>query len=323
MSQKLRWGVLGAAKIARNRVIPAIIQSSNGVLSAIASRSQEKADEIAEEFNIPHAFSSYEALIESDVVDAVYIPLPNHLHVEYAIKAAKAGKHVLCEKPIAMSAEEAGLLLAVRESTGVVIQEAFMVMTNPAWSKAKELVDNGSIGELKTVIGNFSYMNTDPSNVRNVPEYGGGALMDVGCYLVLASRYFFNDEPISVSGASKIDEHYGVDILTSASLEFEKGTAIITCSTQAVPAQMLYLEGTAGRIRFDIPFSQPADKPAVLFLDQGKDIFSMETTRVEIPPFNHYVLHVERFVDVVWGKSESPIKLEDSISNMCIIDMIR
>ena len=323
MSQKLRWGILGAAKIARNRVIPAIIESSNGVLTAVASRSKEKGDAIAKEFNIPHVFSSYEKLIESDMVDAVYIPLPNHLHVEYAIKAAKAGKHVLCEKPIAMTAEEAGQLLEVRDSTGVVIQEAFMVMTNPAWSKAKELIDNGTIGELRTVIGNFSYTNMDASNVRNVPKYGGGALMDIGCYLVLASRYFFNDEPISVSGASKIHELFGVDVLTSASLEFEKGTAIITCSTQAVPAQMLYLEGTKGRIRFDIPFSQPADQPAVLFQDIGKDIFTMETTRIEIPSFNHYKLHVERFAEVVWGKSESPLKLEDSISNMCVLDMIR
>lgn len=319
----LRWGILGAAKIAKNRVIPAIQSSKNGRVTAIASRSPKKIEVYAEETGISHIYDDYDALIASDDVDAIYIPLPNHLHVPFALKASRAGKHVLCEKPIALHASELEELIQVQSETGMLIQEAFMVMSNPLWAKAKSLIQNGEIGELRTLSGNFSYMNLDPGNVRNVPEYGGGALMDIGCYLTLASLYFFDQDPIHAKGYQILDSEFGVDYLTSGAIEFPSGHALITCSTQSMPQQSLILEGASGRIRFEIPFSHPDDQPGVLYVDSGPDIFRIDTRRIEVDAFNHYRNHVEYFAQIVSGMMDNQFDLDFSLRNMKLVDALR
>jgi len=319
----LRWGILGAAKIAKNRVIPAIQSSKNGRVEAIASRNPKNVELYAEESGIGYIYDDYDALIDSSEVDAVYIPLPNHLHVPFAIKAARAGKHVLCEKPIALNTSELEDLIQVQSETGVLIQEAFMVISNPLWSKAKSLIQDGKIGELRTLSGNFSYTNLDPGNVRNIPEYGGGALMDIGCYLTLASLYFFDQDPIQANGYQILDPDFGVDYLTSAAIQFPTGHAMITCSTQAMPQQSLILEGASGRIRFEIPFSHPDDQPGLLYLDSGPDIFRIETKRIETEAFNHYRNHVENFAQIVLGLVDNQFDLGFSHRNMKLIDALR
>lgn len=316
----LRWGILGAAKIAKNRVIPAIQSSKNGRVTAIASRNPQNVEHYAEEAGIPHIYDDYEALIASTDIDAVYIPLPNHLHVPYAIKAARAGKHVLCEKPIAMDSSELNKLIEVQKETGMLVQEAFMVMSNPLWAMAKSMIQDGEIGDLRTLSGNFSYMNLDPGNVRNVPEFGGGALMDIGCYLTLASLYYFDKDPTHVKGYQILDPEFGVDYLTTGVIEFPSGHALITCSTQSMPQQSLVLEGSTGRIRFEIPFSHPDDQPGVLYLDKGPDVFRIESTRIETESFNHYRNHVEYFAEIVSGDRQNHFDLEYSLRNMKLVD---
>lgn len=319
--RKLRWGVLGAAKIAVNKVIPAIQKSKYGVVTSIASRDVEKAKSKTTDLGIQRYFSSYDELILDDHIDAIYIPLPNHLHVPYTIKAAEAGKHVLCEKPIGLNADEASQLIEVRNRTGRVIQEAFMVRLNPVWLKAKELIDKGQIGTLKSVNANFSYYNDDPTNVRNVPEWGGGGLLDIGCYVILASRYFFNREPTNVVSILNRD-HTGTDILTSILMQFDDGHAILSCSTKSVLTQLLELNGTHGRIRFEIPFTPKGDLKSRLFFDHNDDLYRTKTEILEFESFDQYALQGDSFAEsVLFGKPPF-MSLEDSIANMRVIDGI-
>src|SRR5688500_11810074 len=238
---KIRWGVLGVAGIATRKVIPAMQQRTYSAVTAIASRDAAKAAGAATALGIPKAYGSYEALLEDPDVDAVYNPLPNHLHVPWTIRAAERGKHVLCEKPIALSAAEARLLLDVRDRTGVRMQEAFMVRTHPQWLLARDLVRGGRIGELRAMVGVFSYFNDDPANIRNQPDIGGGALMDIGCYLVNTSRFIFAAEPDRVSGAVELDPALKVDRLTSMLLDYGGRHLVGTCSTQMVPYQRMQI----------------------------------------------------------------------------------
>lgn len=323
MSNVIRWGILGGAKIARNRVMPALEQSKNGVITAISSRTPSSVQDLVEKYTIPNVFDSYEALLKSDTIDAVYIPLPNHLHVPYSIMAARYGKHVLCEKPISLNAEELEQLIQVQNETGVVIQEAFMVTSNQAWTKAKELIDQGEIGDLLCVTGNFSYMNRDPNNVRNVPEYGGGGLMDIGCYLTLASTFFFDKQPLNAHSFTVLDPVFKVDKRVSAILDFGTGHAMITCSMQSAPQQLLILEGSQGRIQFKIPFSQPDSEPAELILESGEDFFHMKKSVVTIPAFNQFLNHVEDFSDVINKKKIQKHTLQHSLINMRILDSLK
>lgn len=319
---KLRWGVLGAAKIAVTKVIPAIQKSRYGIVTALATRDVESVIERTQGLGIGTFYGSYEELIEDPDIDAIYIPLPNHLHVPFTIKSAEAGKHVLCEKPIALNAREASQLIDVRDRTGVQILEAFMVRTNPVWLKAKELLDSGRIGKLRSVIGNFSYMNTDPDNVRNKPEWGGGGLMDVGCYLIMASRYYFGREPVNVSGFMQKDAAFGTDVLTSAILDFVDGQAVFSCGTKSVPAQLLHLEGTNGRIRFEIPFSPAPDSRSKLYIDDHIDLTFKSSEVIEFEAFDQYTLQADAFAESVFDGIELPMTLEDSIANMKVIDSI-
>jgi len=246
MSRKLRWGALSTAAIGLKKVLPAMQQGQHSTVVAIASRDLAKAQQAASALGIPTAYGSYEELLADPAIDAVYNPLPNHLHVPWTIKAAEAGKHVLCEKPISLTVAEALPLLEVRERTGVKIGEAFMVRSSPQWLRLRELLNEGRIGELRSVLGFFGYFNADPANIRNQVESGGGALLDIGCYLILASRYAFRAEPARVIACIDRDPQMRTDRLTSAILEFPAGQSVFTCSTQLVYCQHLHFDAAAG-----------------------------------------------------------------------------
>src|SRR6202008_404911 len=252
MTDKVRWGILGTAKIALTKVIPAMQRSPWCEIAAIASRDLSKAKAAAAELNIPSAYGSYEAMIDDNSIEAIYNPLPNHLHVPWTIKAAEAGKHVLCEKPIALNADEAGTLVEVRDRTGVRIQEAFMVKTHPQWLETRRLIHSGRIGSLRSITGFFSYFNPDPANIRNQLELGGGALMDIGCYPINISRFVYDTQPRRVLSVIERDDT-GTDTLTSAVLEFPNGHSTFTCSTRLAPYQRMIFHGTEGRIEVLIP----------------------------------------------------------------------
>ena len=246
MPNKVRWGVLSTAAIGVKKVLPAMQKGDWVEVSAIASRDLAKAEQVARTLGIAKAYGSYEELLADPQIEAIYNPLPNQLHVPWSIKAAEAGKHVLCEKPLSMTVAEAKTLLPVQQRTGVIIGEAFMVRTHPQWLRTRELIASGRIGSLRSIQGFFSYFNTDPKNIRNIPECGGGGLMDIGCYPINTSRFLFGEEPLRVSALLEKDPKLEVDRLTSAIVEFPSGHATFTCSTQLVPYQRMQMLGTKG-----------------------------------------------------------------------------
>ncbi len=322
MPKKIRWGVLSTANIGIKKVIPGMQQGQYTSIAAIASRNLAKAQEAAATLGIPTAYGSYEELLADPNIDAVYNPLPNHLHVPWTIKAAEAGKHVLCEKPISLTVAEAETLLAVRASTGVKIGEAFMVRLHPQWIRLRQLLDQGRIGELRAVAGFFSYFNINPANIRNQVDAGGGALMDIGCYLVQASRYAFADEPTRVVASIERDPAMHTDRLTSAILEFPGGQSIFTCSTQLVPYQRIQFLGSKGRIELEIPVNTPTDRPTRLFVDSGIDLFGGGITTETFPACDQYTLQGDAFSKAILDDSEVPVSLEDAIRNMAVIEAI-
>jgi predicted dehydrogenase len=322
MSKKIRWGVLSTAAIGLKKVIPAMQQGHLTTIAAIASRDLSKAKEAAAAHGIPKAYGSYEELLADPDINAIYNPLPNHLHVPWTIKAAEAGKHVLCEKPISLTVAEAETLLAVRNRTGVKIGEAFMVNSHPQWLRLRELLDEGRIGELRSVLGFFSYFNINPDNIRNKADIGGGALMDIGCYLVHASRFAFAAEPTRVVAAIDRDPKMHTDRLTSAILDFAAGQAIFTCSTQLVPYQRIHFLGTKGRIELEIPVNAPPDRPTRLFIDSGADLFGGGITTETFPVCDQYTLQGDAFSKAVLEDGPVPVPVEDAISNMAVIEAI-
>ena len=313
MNEKVRWGILGTAKIALTKVIPAMQRSPWCEVVAIASRDIAKANAAASELYIPNAYGSYEALLSDPSVEVVYNPLPNHLHVPYTIKAAESGKHVLCEKPIALNADEARTLLNVRARTGVRIQEAFMVRTHPQWLETRRLIQTGRIGTLKSISGFFSYFNSDPANIRNHVEFGGGALMDIGCYPITISRWMFAAEPLRVLGLIERDPIFGTDILTTGVLDFAQGQSTFTCSTRLAPYQRMIFFGAEGRIEALIPFNAPNDRPTQILVDSEP---------VEIPTCDQYEIQGSLFSQALRENREQPVPLEDAISNMSVIDAV-
>jgi len=319
---KIRWGVLGVAKIATERVIPAMQRGQWSEVTAIASRDLAKARGAAAKLGIPKAYGSYEALLADPEVDAVYNPLPNHLHVPYTTKAAEHGKHVLCEKPIALSAGEARQLVAARDRTGVRIQEAFMIRTHPQWLKVKELVRGGRIGDLRSMLGVFSYVNRDPANIRNLPAYGGGALMDIGCYLINASRFIFGREPQRLIGVVDRDPDLRIDRLTSMMLDFGIGHCAGTCGTQMVPYQLMQIFGTTGRIELEIPFNAPPDRPCRVFVDTGADLFGGGITEIDFETCDQYTIQGDLFSKAILNNEDVPSPLEDAVKNMACIDAV-
>lgn len=319
----VRFGVLSTAKIGREKVIPGIQRAENCEVLAIASRDGDLAGEVAAEHGIPTAHGAYEALLADPDVDAVYIPLPNHLHAHWTIAAARAGKHVLCEKPLAMDAAEARAVVDACADGGVKMMEAFMYRLHPSWLRAKELVDAGVIGDLQSVQSWFSYYNDDPGNIRNIAEFGGGALMDIGCYNVNLSRMLFGGEPTSIQAAIRRDPTSGVDIVTSALLTFGDGHATFTCTTRAEDDQRVHISGTTGRIEIEIPFNIPPDLPTRVFLTKGGDPpTAPDTETIVFPAKNPYTAQAEAFAAAILDGTPVPISNDDSIANMAVIDAI-
>jgi len=318
----VRWGVLGAANIALKKVIPAMQRGRWSRVVAIASRDLAKARAAADALGIARAYGSYDELLADPDVEAVYNPLPNHLHVPWSIRAAEAGKHVLCEKPIALTAGEARTLLAARDRTGVQIAEAFMVRTHPQWAKVRELIDAGRIGELRLVVGHFSYYRRDFDDIRSRVEFGGGALMDIGCYPIMLSRWLFNAEPRDVIAQIERDPDMGVDRLVSGILRFAAGQAAFTCSGQLVPHQRMQIFGTRARIEVEIPFNAPPDASCRIYLDDGGDLTGRGRETIELPVVDQYTLQGDRFSKAIRGVGTVPVSLEDAIGNMAAIDAL-
>jgi predicted dehydrogenase len=322
VTRKVKWGVVGAARIAVNKVVPAMQRGRHAEVVAIASRELGKAEQAARTLGIAKAYGSYEELLADPEVEAVYNPLPNHLHVPWSIRALEAGKHVLCEKPIALSVAEAEALLAARDRHGKKVQEAFMVRTHPQWLGAREIVRSGRIGTLRSLASYFSYFNEDPKNVRNVAAWGGGALMDIGCYPITISRFLFEDEPRRVLGLVERDPRFGTDRLTSAVLDFPAGQSIFTCSTQLAPYQRVQILGVKGRVEVEIPFNAPNDRPCRLFVDDGRDVFGGGIETLSFDTCDQYTIQGDRFSQAILEGGEQPIPLEDAVRNMRVIEAV-
>jgi predicted dehydrogenase len=319
----LRWGILSTADIGRRKVIPGIRKAARCEIVAIASRDAAQARRVADELGIPTAHGSYEALLADPDVDAVYIPLPNHLHAEWTIAAARAAKHVLCEKPLAMTAADAERMAEVCAAEGVRLMEAFMYRHHPAWVAAMEVVASGRIGRLRAVQSWFSYYNDDPANIRNQLEAGGGALFDIGCYSVNLSRMLFGAEPIRVSAGIVRDPALGVDTLTSAILEFEDGHATFTCSTRVENDQRVHVYGTDGRLSIGIPFNIPPDRPTQVFLTSGGEPpVAPATETLTFDTADPYTVEAERFAAAILDDLPTPTPPEDAIANLRVIERI-
>jgi len=315
MANKIRWGVLGNAKIAREKVIPAMQLGAYSQVVAMASRDIEKAKPVCEALGIGTLHASYEALLADPNVDAIYNPLPNDLHVPWSLKAVAAGKHVLCEKPIGLTAAEAEDLIAARDRYGVKVGEAFMAKTHPQWLRAKEIVASGAIGELRLMTCVFSYFNVDPTNIRNNAEMGGGALMDIGCYPVTLSRMIFGGEPISVVSSVDRDPAFGTDRLTSAILNYRQGQCVFSCSTQLNPYQRVILYGTKGRVEIEVPFNAPPDRPTRIFVEPGGVV-------EEFPVCDQYTIQGDLFSRAILDNTPVPVSIEDALGNMLVIESV-
>ena len=319
----LRWGVLSTADIARKKVIPGLLRADRCELVAIASREAGQARAVADELGIPTAHGSYEALLADPAVDVVYIPLPNHLHAEWTVAAARAGKHVLCEKPLATTAADAQGMVDACADAGVRLMEAFMYRHHPSWVAAMEVVASGRLGRLRSVQSWFSYFNDDPANIRNQLDAGGGALFDIGCYSVNLSRMLFGAEPRSVQASVIRDPATGVDTLTSAILEFDEGVAAFTCSTRVETDQRVHVYGTGGRLSIEIPFNIPPDRPTHVFVTAGGDppvAPAIET--LTFPTADPYTVEAERFAAAILDGTPTPTAPEDAVANLQVIERI-
>lgn len=322
MSAKLRFGVLSTAAIGLKKVIPAMQHGERTTVTAIASRDLARAREAAAALGIPKAYGSYEDLLADPEIDAIYNPLPNQLHVPWTKKAAEAGKHVLCEKPLGMNAAEARSLLAVRAQTGVKIGEAFMVRSAPQWLRLRELLAAGAVGQLRAVNGLFCYYNADPKNVRNRIETGGGGLYDIGCYMIQGARFAFQREPERVVALLDRDPALGTDRLASAILDFGGAQATFTVSTQLIPYQRMNFFGTRGRIELEIPVNLPNDRPTRIFIDSTGDLTGSGIATETFATQDQYTVQGDAFAKAVQENTEVPVPIEDSICNMAVIDAI-
>lgn len=315
---KVRWGVLSTANIGVRQVIPAMQQGAHCEIRAIASRHLAGAEAAAGRLAIPKAYGSYEELLADPEIDAIYNPLPNHLHVPWSIKALEAGKHVLCEKPIAMTAAEAKTLVdAARAHPKLKVMEAFMYRHHPQWQRARQMVAEGKIGELRTIQTIFSYYLDDGDNIRNIADVGGGAMMDIGCYAVSVPRFIFGAEPTRVAGIVEYDPRFKTDRLASAILDFGSGTALFTCGTQLSPYQRVNIFGTEGRIEIEIPFNAPADRPCKVWHEHAGKI-----EEITLDTCNQYTLQGDLFSLAVLNDTAVSTPLEDAVANMRVIEAV-
>jgi predicted dehydrogenase len=320
---KIRWGVMGVAGIAVRKVIPAMQMADHAEVTAIASRDLSRAQTAARDLGIAKAYGSYDEMLADPDIDAIYNPLPNHLHVPWSIRAAEAGKHVLCEKPIGLNVADARKLIEARDRTGVKIGEAFMIVTHPQWLRVMEQVRKGAIGDLRAMQTVFSYTNKNPANIRNMADIGGGGLMDIGCYGIKGSRMIFNTEPKRVIGLIDRDPEFHTDRLTSAMLDFENGQSVFTCSTQLVPYQIVQVFGTKGRIEMEIPFNAIPGEAMRIRTDDGSKLGGASAHEVAAPPCDQYTLQADEFSLAIRGeRNDVPVTLEDAARNMAVIDAI-
>jgi predicted dehydrogenase len=323
MSKIVHWGVISTANIGLGKVIPAMQKGTVSRVMAIASRDLSQAQNVAQRLDIEKAYGSYEALLADPEIDAIYNPLPNHLHVPWTIKALEAGKHVLCEKPIAITAEEAKPLIAARERSGKLVAEAFMFRFHPQWIRARERVSAGDLGEVRAIQTAFSYYNADPKNVRNKADIGGGGLLDIGCYAVATARYIFGSEPERAVGLVELDPDFGTDRLASGILAFPDNRRLtFTCSTQLVPYQRVQILGTKGRLEVEIPFNAPPDKPCRILFDDGGDLTGGKIVSETFPVVDQYTLQGDAFSRMILGESAQEFGLEDAIANMRALDAL-
>jgi len=316
--RKIRWGVLSTAKIGTEKVIPAMQLGEYCEVTGIASRKRETALTAARQLGIPRAYGSYEELLANPDIEAVYIPLPNTLHVPWSIRALEAGKHVLCEKPIGLSAAEAEELLeAAKKQPKLKVMEAFMYRHHPQWQRARQIVVEGEIGELRTIQSFFSYYNVDPSNIRNMADMGGGGLMDIGCYCISLSRFIFGAEPERVHGIIEYDPQFRVDRLVSGIMDFGQGTSTFTCGTQLVPYQRVNIVGTEGRVEIEIPFNAPPDEPCRMWHQRGSEI-----EEIVLDVCDQYTIQGDLFSQAVLDDTEVPTPIEDAVANMRVIETL-
>jgi predicted dehydrogenase len=317
--QKLRWGVLSSAKIGREKVIPAIQISRLGEVVAIASRTQEGADLAAKELGIVRAHGSYEALLADPNVDAIYNPLPNHLHVPWTIKALEAGKHVLCEKPLGLNTADVKKLIEVTEQyPHLRVMEAFMYRFHPQWKAVVKLVREGRIGKIRSVHSNFSYNNHETDNIRNIVDWGGGALMDIGCYCISLSRLIYGAEPSRVVGQITPFPGHDVDCFASSIMSFAEGNATFTVSTKSESEQHVKIYGELGTILIPQPFYNPnpgTDTHIELKLDGAYEQIVQTAS-------NHYSNMTDEFAESINNNTPVPTPLSDALANMKIIDAI-
>lgn len=315
---KTRWGILSTSKFAQTKVIPAMKHCQHAEITAIASRDQARAYEVASRHNIPKAWGSYEELLADPEIDVIYNPLPNHLHVPWSINALAAGKHVLCEKPIGLSAAEGEeLLAAARQHPHLKVMEAFMYRHHPQWQRAKQIVDTGGIGALRTVQSFFSYYNVDESNIRNQADIGGGGLLDIGCYNISFARFLFGAEPHRVIGLVEYDPAFNTDRLASGMLDFGNGSATFTCSTQLAPYQRVNIFGTEGRVEIEIPVNAPPDKPCRMWHQRGSEI-----AEIVFDLCDQYTIQGDLFALAIINDTPVPTPLADGIANMKVIEAI-
>jgi predicted dehydrogenase len=317
-SKIIRWGFLNTSKIAREKLLPAIQKAGNAEIVAIGSSQLQKAEALAIQFKIPRYYGSYEEVLLDEDVDAVYISLPNHLHIEWTIRALRAGKHVLCEKPIALSEKEARIM----EETAALypnlkVMEAFMYRYHPQWEYAKAMVDSGELGTVKIIQSFFSYNNQDPDNIRNKIDLGGGGLMDIGCYCVSLSRHIFDAEPHAVVADMQRHPVLKTDVVTSGILSFDKGTSIFTCSTQLMPYQRVNILGDKGRLEIEIPFNTLPDQQSRIYIYRLDGV-----EEVCFEPVDQYTLQFEKFSEAVIGQMALAHPIREAVANMKIIDLL-
>jgi predicted dehydrogenase len=315
----MKWGILSTAKIGVEQVIPGIQKSETEKVIAIGSRNFESAKEAATKLNIPKFYGSYQEVNDDPEVEIIYNPLPNHLHVEWTAKAIEAGKHVLCEKPLFIDPKDAEKLIKLRDQYQVKVGEAFMVRTHPQWAKAKEIIDSGELGEVLSYQATFSYYNTDPNNIRNIAEYGGGALWDIGCYPIMTSRFLFGENPHQVILNAQIHPEFKTDTLSNAIMDFPFGkTASFTVSTQLAPYQRVHVMGSKKEMEILIPFNPSAGAETLLKINNA-DIFNKDIEKINIPACDQYQVQAEAFSEAVLNDSEVPVPLEDALDHSRII----
>ncbi len=317
------WGVIGTADIALRKVIPAMQMSEVSRVDAIASRTEHRAAEAAARLGIPKWYGSYEQLLADPSIEAVYIPLPNHVHAEWTIAAAGAGKHVLCEKPLALTSADVSRMAERCSAEGVKLMEAFMYRLHPMWVEVRRLIDDGAIGAVRSIESVFTYFNEDPEDIRNKVEAGGGTLYDIGCYPINVARMLFGSEPTVVGATIQRDSRFGTDVVTSALLEFDGGHASFMCSTQLEPDQRVSIHGTDGRLVVEIPFNIPPDRATRILQYAGGEPPEAPGIEIhEIPPANQYAVQADAFSTAVRLDAEVPTPIEDALGNIEVIESI-